>query len=91
VICNHVLEHVDDRKALTEIMRILAPGGMLVASVPIIEGWDTTYEDVAIKDPEDRALHFGQSDHVRWYGRDFRDRLKAAGFEISELPQRGRT
>jgi SAM-dependent methyltransferase len=80
VICNHVFEHVDDRKALAEICRILADDGCLVASVPIIEGWDTTYEDARITDPGLRELHFGLTDHLRQYGRDFRDRLRAAGF-----------
>ncbi|MGM0584632.1 MAG: class I SAM-dependent methyltransferase, partial [Pseudomonadota bacterium] len=28
VIANHVLEHVDDRAALAEIRRVLAPGGL---------------------------------------------------------------
>lgn len=80
IICNHVLEHVCDRKALAELHRILAPGGKLICSVPIIEGWDQTYENPAISSMEDREVHFGQSDHVRYYGRDFRDRLAAAGF-----------
>jgi hypothetical protein len=30
-------------------------------------------------------LHFGQPDHVRWFGRDFRDRVRAAGFELDEF------
>lgn len=89
IICNHVLEHVDDRKALREMMRVLAPGGLLACSVPIVEGWDTTYEVPAITDPAERLLHYGQDDHIRFYGRDFRDRLKEAGFEVTEYTAMG--
>jgi SAM-dependent methyltransferase len=84
VIASHVLEHVDDRKALAELRRILRPGGVLVAMVPIVEGWEHTYENEAVTTPQQRVLHFGQSDHVRWYGRDFRDRVRTAGFELEE-------
>jgi SAM-dependent methyltransferase len=84
VIASHVLEHVDDRKALGEIHRILVPGGRLVAMVPIIEGWDKTYENPAITTPSDRVAHFGQFDHVRFYGSDFRDRVTEAGFALTE-------
>jgi SAM-dependent methyltransferase len=84
VICNHVLEHVDDRKATREIHRILSENGLLIASVPIIEGWETTYENPAISSAAERTLHFGQFDHVRFYGRDFRDRVCEAGFVLEE-------
>lgn len=37
IICNHVLEHVEDfRKALKELFRILKPGGHLICSFPWI-------------------------------------------------------
>ncbi len=42
---------------------------------------EKTYEDFTIKDPKDRQKHFGQYDHVRWYGMDYFDRLRNAGFE----------
>jgi SAM-dependent methyltransferase len=84
VICNHVLEHVDDKKALAEIARILTADGVLICSVPIIEGWEKTYENPNAKSDFERELHFGQYDHVRCYGRDFRDRLRAAGFNKIE-------
>jgi SAM-dependent methyltransferase len=84
VVCSHVLEHVDDAKALRELHRILRTDGLLVCMVPIIEGWDRTYENPGIVTPFERTLHFGQSDHLRFYGRDFRDRLKSAGFHIDE-------
>ena len=84
VIAKHVLEHVDDRKAMKELYRILTPTGRLILMVPLVEAWAESYENPAVTSPADRKLHFGQSDHVRYYGRDFRDRLRAAGFVLEE-------
>jgi SAM-dependent methyltransferase len=84
-VCSHVLEHVDDIKALREIHRILTPGGIGLFMVPIIEGWSTTFEDRSITSPSDRAMLFLQSDHVRLYGRDFRRRVTDVGFDLDEF------
>jgi SAM-dependent methyltransferase len=82
----HSFEHADDDlRALAEVHRVLKPGGQLVAMVPLIEGWSETYEDPAIVDLGQRLLHFGHWDHVRYYGADFRRRLEAAGFALSEF------
>ncbi len=89
VVANHVLEHVDDRATLGELFRVLRPGGRLIASVPLVEGWDCTYEDPMLTTRVDRQDHFGQEDHVRYYGRDFRDRVRAAGFQVSEYVASG--
>lgn len=89
VVANHVLEHVDDRRALTELYRILRPGGRLILTVPIVEGWDWTYENPAISTPAGRIAHFGQDDHVRYYGRDLRGRVSDAGFDLSEFVASG--
>jgi hypothetical protein len=43
----------------------------------------------AVVTATDRELHFGQSDHVRYYGRDWRDRLRAAGFVVTEYTAHG--
>jgi SAM-dependent methyltransferase len=90
IICHQVLEHVDDMRAIPELYRVLMHGGRLMTSVPIIEGWSKTYENPAVKTPEMRELHYGQTDHLRYYGSDFRDRLKRFGFvNIEEVTAEG--
>lgn len=84
IVCNHVLEHVDDRCALAEIFRLLKPGGLAFLSTPVIEGWTRTYENPEARTPAQRKVHFGQYDHVRFYGADLRDRIRAAGFVLEE-------
>ncbi|MEJ0065408.1 MAG: methyltransferase domain-containing protein [Caulobacteraceae bacterium] len=84
VWCSHVLEHIpDDAAALDEVFRILAPGGWLVAQVPI--GGDVTLEDPSVSDDAARLEAFLQEDHVRLYGRDIARRIEAAGFECETL------
>ncbi len=85
VICSHVLEHVDDVKALAEIRRILTDDGLAIIAVPIAHAREITYENPEVRTPKQRELHFGQSDHVRYYGRDVRDRLRKAGFTFQEI------
>lgn len=83
VICNHVLEHVDDYKlALQELRRILSPDGLLVCSFPIDPRYATVYEDPTITTKEGRLAHFGQHDHLRVFGTDSAQILTQAGFEV---------
>jgi len=79
-----VLEHVpDDRKAISEMYRVLRPGGLAVVQVPLDDGRAETYEDPEVTDPAERAKLFGQADHVRVYGRDLTSRLGEAGFHVT--------
>ncbi len=78
-----MLEHVDDRKALTELHRILTPGGKLIVMVPIVEGWENTHEDSSVSTEHGRYLHFAQKDHLRLYGRNFVDLLRQSGFSVT--------
>ena len=83
VFCNHVLEHIeDDAKAMGELYRVMKKGGWGIFQVPMKNMLEKTYEDFTINDPKERQKHFGQYDHVRWYGMDYFDRLRKAGFEV---------
>ncbi|KUG13754.1 SAM-dependent methyltransferase [Elizabethkingia miricola] len=83
VICNHVLEHiVEDSKAMSELYRVMRKGGWGILQVPMRTSLEHTYEDFSITDPKERQKHFGQYDHVRWYGMDYFDRLKKVGFDV---------
>ena len=83
VICNHVLEHIqDDSKAMSELYRVMKKGGWGIVQVPMKISLEKTYEDFTITDPKERQKHFGQYDHVRWYGMDYFDRLKSVGFQV---------
>lgn len=85
-MCNHVMEHVeDDIKAMSEIHRVLKPGGWAILQVPFFSPLaETTFEDKSITDPLAREKAYGQDDHVRLYGKDYPERLRSAGFKVTE-------
>ena len=84
VVCYHVLEHVpDDRVAMAELARVLKPGGIALVQVPWKSGVDTDEDPSA--SPEERTRRFGQADHVRWYGRDFEERLRSSGLDVTRF------
>lgn len=86
VICNHLMEHVeDDRRAMSELYRILKPGGWGIVLVPEDRSRATTFEDDSITNPEERTRIFGQYDHRRIYGRDYDTRLTKAGFRVERI------
>lgn len=83
----HVLEHIpDDRQAMAEIVRVLAPTGVAVLQVPL-SGRDTTDEEV-LDTAEERLARYGQADHVRFYGNDFFARLNEAGLICAAVSPR---
>ena len=61
--------------AMSELYRVMKKGGQGIFQVPIDYNRKTTYEDFSITSSEDREMAFGQSDHVRWYGLDYRNRF----------------
>jgi hypothetical protein len=87
LICSHVLEHVnDDKKALSELYRVLKPEGWGIIMVPIILTLDQIDEDPQITDEAERWRRFGQFDHVRLYNKSgFVERMEAVGFSVKQL------
>ena len=86
ILCNHVLEHIDDdRTAMNELYRVLKPGGYGVFQIPQDLNRDVTFEDDTITDKKERANIFGQYDHVRIYGRDYFDKLRSVGFKVEKV------
>ncbi len=86
IICNHVLEHIpDDTKAMQELYRVLAPGGIAILQVPYDRNRKVTFTDDSITDQKERAAIFGQYDHVRVYGMDYFDKLRSVGFKVEAV------
>lgn len=85
LICHHVLEHVpDDARGMRECRRVLREGGIAFFSVPQDLDRAETWER-----PADMPVAAFEKivgwDHKRLYGRDFADRLAAAGFRVAEI------
>ena len=86
VICNHVLEHIeDDKMALEEIYRVLNINGIAILQVPININRKKTFEDSKITSQYDREKYFGQYDHVREYGIDYKERIEQVGFQVEMI------
>lgn len=83
VYASHVLEHVkDDRLALSEIRRVLAPGGVAILPIPIIVAHTIEYPE---PNPHEAM-------HVRAPGMDYFDRLapffkKVDLYSSSDFPE----
>lgn len=82
VIANHLLEHVESLdQALTELARVLRPGGYAILQTPFSPVLTSAFEDEGIKAPAQRLQAYGQEDHVRLFGRDIAQRIERFGFE----------
>jgi SAM-dependent methyltransferase len=69
VICNHVLEHVeDDRGAMREMLRITADGGIVQFAIPMPLYRERTHDW--------GAPDIAQHGHWRVYGKDFLTRFE---------------
>ena len=87
IIFCHVLEHIpNDIKAMSELYRVVKPnseGGVVFLMVPLFKDLDETLENDEYNTDELRLKYYGQKDHVRKYGIDFKDRLESVGFNVT--------
>jgi hypothetical protein len=75
IFCSHVLEHIpDDKKAISEIYRVLKPGGTAMLMVPIYPLEKTA--DLYPKSPDLMT-------HVHQPGLDYFKRYEKAGFSVN--------
>lgn len=85
VICNHVLEHVNDfRQALNDVYRILDHDGVFICSFPIDANIDKVDEAADLTD-EECYNRFGQKDHKRVFGVHSDELLVEAGFGVDKI------
>ncbi len=87
VLCSHVLEHIkDDRKALSEIYRILKPNGFAIIMVPIYLDLESDLENPKWTSVSDKWKYYGQYDHVRADSKSgFVKKLSDTGFKVHQL------
>jgi SAM-dependent methyltransferase len=78
ILTPHVLEHVPDTgRALSEVFRILVPGGRMYLQIPMPQG---------VTAPPTEPEYHGDNTLVYWrFGWDIRDQLEAAGFTVECL------
>ena len=87
VLCNHVLEHVEnDIEALEEIKRVMKKGALGIVQVPFYDPIpEKTIEDKTVVSKNEREKLYGQSDHVRKYGKDYKGRLESTGLHVKVI------
>jgi SAM-dependent methyltransferase len=78
VLTPHVLEHVPDTgRALSEVFRILRPGGSMFLQIPMPQG---------VTAPPAQPEYHGDNTLVYWrFGWDIRELLEKAGFAVQAL------
>ena len=79
IIASEILEHiVDDTGALTELVRVLRPGGTFAATVPA-----TLPEQICWRITDEYHAPKVAGGHVRIYGRgELAERMTAAGLDV---------
>jgi len=83
-VCFHVFEHIPrDLQAMSELSRILSSTGFAFVQVPWNRSSPTDEDPTASS--EERVRRFGQADHVRLYGSDFEERMRASGLFVSRI------
>ena len=86
IICNHVLEHVDDfRKAMKEMFRVLRTDGSFICSFPMDPRVEFLDEDTRVATDEERFQRYGQNDHKRVFGMKSDQFLVEAGFMVEKI------
>lgn len=87
IICNHVLQYVpDDRRAISELFRVLKPGGWAILQVPLSLALDRTCDLPAGGSSQKAQGEYDSAVHARIYAaKDYPERLESAGFTVEKF------
>ena len=87
VVCNDVIEHMADHdRFLREIRAHIAPGGVLIGSVPNMRHYRALFELLVLRDWDYRDTGVLDRTHLRWFtARSLRRSLERAGFAIERF------
>jgi 2-polyprenyl-3-methyl-5-hydroxy-6-metoxy-1,4-benzoquinol methylase len=87
VVCNDVIEHMADHDGfLRQIRGHIAPGGVLIGSVPNMRHYRALFELLVLRDWDYRDSGVLDRTHLRFFtARSLRRSLTRAGFEIERF------
>ena len=86
IICAHVLGHVpDEKKAITELYRVLMVDGTALISTIIDLKSSETLERNDTDTSEKRLHYYSEPDLLRLHGKDFGQRLMNGGFNVEKI------
>lgn len=85
ILCDVLEEVENDKKAVSEIYRVLKAGGCLIITVPQKDDLGITFEDPDVRSPKQREKLYGDSNNFRMYGRDFEILLQNSHFNIEQI------
>jgi len=87
VVCNDVIEHMPDHDHfLREIRAHIAPGGVLIGSVPNMRHYRALFELLVLRDWDYRDTGVLDRTHLRFFtARSLRRSLERAGFAIERF------
>lgn len=86
ILCSHVISVVkQDKKALTEFLRVLKKDGVLILQEHIYTQYKETFEVFSADSDAERYKLYGAPYLQRCYGHDFENRLKDLGFKVKVI------
>ena len=87
VICNDVIEHMTDHDSfLLEIRQYIAPGGVIVGSIPNVRYYKNLFNLLFAKDWEYMDWGILDRTHFRFFTeKSLRRSLSSAGFEVEDF------
>ena len=85
IIAGHVIQQIkNEKKAISELKRVLKPSGTIILSFPICMDQDTS-ESSDVISMEDKEKNYGEIYAVRLYGKDYIRRFERYGLRITEF------